>query len=293
MYSLKIFVISMITNLIQNKFLLLFIFFLFINCKTEEFTRTGVNSRDDLLKPTFHYSYKEIIKEPEFKNLKMLGSVKKSGVYGERLYGQILRCLRFKNITKKVEQKYHLPDNLLLAMIVQESGGVDLLPNSTDDGGIGLIHMQASLAKKFGLKTYKNCNKLVCKKHGKELRQLIKEYNYDRKKLISCDDRFHPILNIDAAARMLVYYKMGKMTQNTQIETAIYGYAGSYNYKKYYKSVLLYMEKLNDKSLLDDIEKEFNRQNKSLTINDEKGDFDLYIETHQKQNINYGLRKYK
>lgn len=283
----------MITKLIQKKFLFLFIFFFFIHCKTEEFTRTGVNNRNDLLKPTFHYSYKEIIKEPEFKNLKMLGTVKKTGVYGKRIYGQILRGLRFQNITKKIEEKYHLPENMLLAMIIHESGGVDLLPNSIDDGGIGLIHMQSSLAKKFGLKTYKDCNKLVCKKHGKEIRQLIKIYNFDRKKLISYDDRFHPILNIDAAARMLVYYKMGKMTQNTPIKTAIYGYAGSYNYRKYYKNVLLYMEKLNDKSLIDDIEKEFNSQNKSLTINNKKGDFDMYIEIHQKQNINYGLRKYK
>ncbi|MEN8121020.1 MAG: hypothetical protein ABFS35_11760 [Bacteroidota bacterium] len=283
----------MITNLIQKKFLLLSIIFLLVNCKTEEFTRTGVNNRDDLLKPAFHNSYKVIIKEPKFKNLKMLGTVKKTGVYGKRMYGQILRGLRFQNITKKVEEKYHLPENLLLAMIIQESGGVDLLPNSIDDGGIGLIHMQPSLARKFGLKTYENCDKLVCKKHGKEIRQLIKKNNYDRKKLISYDDRFHPILNIDAAARMLVYYKMGYKTKDTPIKTAIYGYAGPYNYKKYYKNVSFYMQKLNDENLIDEIRNDFNMQNENLKINNKKGDFDLYIEAHQKQNINYGLKKYK
>jgi len=283
----------MISKLFQKKFILLSLFFLFVQCKTEEFTRKGVNNRSDLLKPTFQFTYKEIIAEPEFKNLKMLGTVKKTGVHGQRTYGQILRGLRFENITKKVEKKYNLPENLLLAMLIHESGGVDLLPNSADDGGIGLIHMQPSLAKKFGLKTYKDCEKLVCKKHGKELRQHIIKNKYDRKKLIKYDDRFHPIFNIDAAARMLVYYKMGRQTRDTPIETAIYGYAGPYNYKKYYKNVLLYMDKLADKSLLNDIRNDFNDKNKALLINKKKGNFDMYIETHQKQNINYGLKKYK
>ncbi len=277
----------------MRKLVLISIFFLFIQCKTEDFAEKGLNQRNDLFKPAFQYSYKEIISEPEFKNLKMLGTVKKTGVHGQRMYGQILRSLRFQNITKKVEKKYNLPENLLLAMIIHESGGVDLLPNSTDDGGIGLIHMQPSLATQFGLKTYKNCDKLVSKKHGKELRQLIIQNKYDRKKLIYYDDRFHPILNIDAAARMLVYYKMGYKSQKTPLEKAIYGYAGKYNYKKYYKNVLLYMEKLNDNLLIGDIRKDFNNQNKLLTINGKKGSFDLYIKAHQKQNINYGLKKYK
>ncbi len=279
--------------MLKINFIFLLVFLLFVQCKTAEFAGKGLNHQNDLLKPDFHYTYKEIVSEPEFKNLKMLGVVKKTGVHGQRMYGQILRSLRFQNITKKVEKKYNLPQNLLLAMIIHESGGVDLLPNSADDGGIGLIHMQPSLATQFGLKTYKNCKKLVCKEHGKELRELIKQNKYDRKKLIKYDNRFHPILNIDAAARMLVYYKMGTKSQKTSIERAIYGYAGKYNYKKYYKNVLFYMEKLNDTSLLDDIRKDFNAQNKLMTINGKKGDFDMYIEAHQKQNINYGLKKYK
>ena len=204
----------------------------------------------------------------------------------------ILRSLRFKNITDAVEKKYKLPENLLLAMIIHESGGVDLLPNSSDDGGIGLIHMQPMLAKQFGLETYKNCKKLVSKKHGKELRKLIIKNKYDRKKLIDYDDRFHPILNIDAAARMLVYYRSGKQTKNTPLKTAIYGYAGRYNYSKYYDNIVLYMEKLQDKDLLEAIEDDFNKQNKLLTINGKKADFDDYLDSHQKQNLNYGLNDY-
>jgi hypothetical protein len=252
-----------------------------------------VKNRDYLLEKKNHLVYENIIPEPDFKNLNMPGKVKKEGIYGERLYGMVLRSLRFKNITSKVEQKYNLPENVLLAMIMHESGGVDLLPNSSDDGGIGLIHMQASLAKKFGLNTYKNCDKLVCKLHGTELRQMIKEFGSDRKKLICIDDRFHPIINIDAAARMLVYYRSGEQLKETPLKTAIFGYAGKYNYEKYYNNIEFYLAKLNDKQFIDDIEAFFDKQNKSMTINGKLGNFDLYIAAHQEQNINYGLNKYK
>ena len=66
-----------------------------------------------------------------------------------------------------------------------------------------------------------------------------------------------------------------------------------YDYKKYYQNVLLYMKKLDYKSLSNDIRKDFNEQNKKLTINNKKGGFDIYVQAHQKQNINYGLKKYK
>jgi hypothetical protein len=263
---------------------------LFGCCKSYDFP--AAKKRDKLLIKELNLDYKEIVKEPTFNNLNMLGEVKKGGVYGQRLYGMILRSLRFKNITDAVEKKYKLPENLMLAMIMHESGGVDLLPNSSDDGGIGLIHMQPKLAKQFGLKTYKNCEQLVCRKHGKELRKLIIKNNYDRKKLIEYDDRFNPILNIDAAARMLVYYRSGKQVKNTPLKTAIYGYAGRYNYSKYYDNIVLYMEKLQDKSLIEDIEEDFNEQNQLLTINGKKADFKDYLEAHQKQNVNYGLRDY-
>lgn len=225
---------------------------LFGCCKSYDFPAT--EEREKLLKNDLSLGYDEKVKEPRFKNLNMLGEVKKGGVYGQRMYGMILRSLRFKNITDAIEKKYKLPENLMLAMIMHESGGVDLLPNSSDDGGIGLIHMQPKLAKQFGLKTYKNCEKLVCKKHGKELRKLIAKNKYDRKKLIKFDDRFHPILNIDAAARMLVYYRSGKQLKSTPLKTAIYGYAGRYNYSKYYDNIVLYMEKLNNKSFIKEVE---------------------------------------
>ena len=241
--------------------------------------------------------YSEKVTEPRFKNLNMIGQVETFGVKGtnfnERIYGMVLRTLRFQNITRKVEEKYELPENLLLAMVMQESGGVDLLPNSSDDGGLGLCHMQPSMSVMFGLKTYDDCKKLRCTKHGKALRWLIQKHKFDRKQLVQYDDRFHPILNLDAAGRMLAYYMVGKQLKETKIQTAILGYAGRKNYEKYYENVMFFMEKLNNEDVIDAVEEKFNRLNPHLTIDGDKADFEDYIEAHQEQNRNYGLDNYK
>ncbi len=249
------------------------------------------------LKVPERMSYYELVTPPVYKNLKMIGLVKKTGVSGrtegEQLKGMVLRTLRFQNITQKAEKKYHLPENIILAMIMQESGGADLLPNSSDDGGLGLCHMQPLLAAEFGLKTYKNCDELVCRKHGKELREIIEEHNFNRKLLLKYDDRFHPILNIDAAARMLAYYMAGEQTQPSPEATAIYGYAGSRNFAKYYKNVKYYKQIISDEEFIDKVREEFNQLNTLFTINGKPANFDDYIEAHQETNRNYGLDFYR
>ena len=250
------------------------------------------------VKPKQTLEYKAQIKEPQIKNLTMIGKVGRFGIEGttktEKLYGSILRALRFQNITEKIEQKYGLPENFLLAMVIQETGGADLLLNGRDDGGAGICHMQGSTATEFGLSTYKGCKKLRCKAHGLEMRSLIDKYKYDRKKLIKYDDRFHPIYNLDAAARMLSCYKTPKVNGFTaNWSSAIYRYAGKYNYSKYWKNILGYSKKLNDPSVINAVKKEFNKRNPNLIINGKKGNFDAYIKAHQEQNINYGLNEYK
>ena len=240
--------------------------------------------------PDLHF--RRVVKDPKIESLTMIGEVYRTGVHGDRLRGTILRALRFQNITKKVEAKYNLPDNLVLAMVMQESMGVDLLPNSSDDGGLGLCHMQPLTASEFGLKTLDNCKDLRNFKHGKKLRKLIQKYKFDKRKLIDYDDRFHPILNLDAAGRMLWYYKMGPQFRKTPVKTAIYRYAGYNNYKEYYKMVQYYRGLINDPKVIADVRKEFNRLNPKLKINGKKGDFDLYIKTHQEQHRNYELDQY-
>ena len=223
--------------------------------------------KSELKKKPFDFSYKEIIKEVKFTNLHMIGKVNKMGVYGEtptiKLYGKILRSLRYQNITKKIEKKYGLPKNILLAMVMQESGGVDLLINARNDGGAGLCHMQPAIASEFGLKVYKNSTKLRDYNLGKQLRKLIKNNNYDRKKLIKYDDRFHPIHNLEAVARMLVYYKTPKIKGfKNEWSSSIYRYAGKYNYRKYWQNVKYYRKRLNDKNTIKAVKTLFNSKNK-------------------------------
>jgi hypothetical protein len=45
------------------------------------------------------------------------------------------------------------------------------------------------------------------KKHGELVNKYLKKYQYDPKKLQQHDERFHPILAIDVAARFLVATK--------------------------------------------------------------------------------------
>jgi len=293
----------MYINRIKKYKYIVFIFLLFVTyqlCQNRERANLNIpkEGRSKLKEKPFDTAFFEAkYAEPVFENLNMIGTVNDFGIGGksqiERLYGMILRTLRFQNIITKVEEKYGLPENILAAMIMQESGGVDLLPNSADDGGIGLCHMQPSVAAEFGLKIYNNCRKLKSKKHGRELRLLIKEFKTDRKKLIQYDDRFHPLINIDAAGRMMAYYMSGNEIMDSPLESGLYRYAGKYNYSTYQEQVFRYQELLNDDDVIDAVEDEFNLLNPDLKINGQPADFDDYIEIHIQQTHNYGIENYK
>lgn len=250
------------------------------------------------IKPKGPFVYKVVHKEPKIENLRMIGKVTKCGVEApdrdSKLQGRVLRAIRFQNISRAVEKKYDLPENIVLAMVIQETGGADMLPNCLDDGGIGICHMQGSTASDFGLKTHKGFNELRSKAHGRILRGLIETHKYDRKKLIKYDDRFHPILNLDAVGRMLsCYRKRRKRNGETEMQVAIKHYAGAYNYKHYWRNVVFFRKTLNDPKFIASLEKDFNKKNQQLTINGKSGDFKAYIKAHQDQNINYGLDAYK
>lgn len=247
------------------------------------------------INPLKGYQYQEIEEELPMENLVMIGNIGKYGVEGstkgERLYGMIIRVLRFQNISRLVEKKYGLPENLILAMVMQETGGDPTLPNAQNDGGLGLCHMQPSTATEFGLKIYNDCNKLISTKHGKELRELIKEHNWQLSKLVAYDDRFNPVINLDAAARMLAYHRDGRQTKDTPLKTAIRGYCGERNFRHYYRNVMDYRNQLNNPTIIEAVEEEFNKRNPDLKIGDEEADYDDYIEFHYGQSRNYGLDK--
>jgi len=285
---------TLVVILIIN-FLLLRVFYVSFFPDDFHFTKELSQEKRNLYKinPLSGFKIDSIQPELSIKNLKMIGSESIYGVTGknqeERLQGMVLRVLRFQNISKVVEKYYDLPDNIILAMIMQETGGAEFLPNSSDDGGIGLCHMQGSTSREFNLATYKNCNKLVCYQHGKELRKLIADLNKDRKLLIYHDERFNPVINIDAVGRILAYHRDGAQTEDTPIATAICGYSGRKNFPKYYENVMYFLEYLNDKEFIESVKQKFNSLNKNLTIDDEKADFDKFILYNQSLNRNYGL----
>lgn len=267
--------------------------------------RTIVSSREyRRLKPTLRYI--DSFPELDIKNLTMIGRVGRFGVDGDR--GKLLRVLRFQNISDAVELRYNLPRNIILAMVMEESSGVDLLPNALGDGGFGLCHMQASVAREFGLSVYKNCNALVCNgtdrrscrdgsghlfNHAHELKERIEQSKSNRRAVIGYDDRLNPLLNLDAVGRMLASFMSGPRCRDLgPLQTAIARYAGLYNYNAYWRDVQHNMAVLENRSTLASIEREFNVLNPYLNINGIPADFNQYIKLSQNQNYNYGLASY-
>lgn len=269
----------------------LILIMVFSACKKtpREHNKKSVSKNIQKQKPDL--GFVRVYPDPIIENLTLPGSVTKYGA--DNTPAKIIRTLRFQNITDVVEKKYGLPKNLLLAMIMEESTGVDLMPNGRDDGGFGLVHMQPQLAVQFSLKTYEGCKELRCFKHGKELRQILASHNFDRKSVLKHDDRFHPILNIDAAGRMLKYYWDQKPIKGyNRLESAICRYAGRYNFKQYWRDVQHNMKLLKSRSERKKAETLFNKLNPTLRINGEKADFESYIFMSQQQAWNYDLKKY-
>lgn len=257
------------------------------------------------LKPSLYYT--DSIPELQIHNLTMIGRVGRFGVDG--IKGKLLRALRFQNISDAVEERYNLPRHIILAMMMEESSGVDCLPNGLGDGGFGLCHMQSIVAKEFGLQVYQNCSAMVCNgtdprsckdskgrlfNHARDLKELIHKNESNRQTVIRYDERLSPVLNLDAVGRMLASHMDGRPIKGFgPLRTAIARYAGLYNYKDYWRDVRLNMKALANESLISEVEAEFNRLNPTLTINGESADFRRYIALSQNQNYNYGLAQYQ
>jgi len=118
---------------------------------------------------------------------------------------RISRCLRRKPVTDAVEDRYNIPRWLLMAMMAQEWMWDPTMPNLWWDWWLGLIHIQAVNAHDFGLKTLQTfTNWMRDTKHGKLITDTLNTCNNDIPELINYDDRRHPIMAVDCAARFLV-----------------------------------------------------------------------------------------
>ncbi len=267
--------------------------------------RVQVNRSSLKEKPAFNSKFMSLYQDPAIKNLTMIGKVNKFGVVGYQ--GKILRSLRFKNVSDAVEHRYNLPQGIIFAMMIQESSGMDLLPNGLGDGGFGLCHMQPVVAHEFDLKIYDNCRAMVCNgrdrrsckvpggkaNHAKKLTNELIAKKYDKKLLYHLDDRLHPVYNLDVVGRMIAYHMDGKLIKgHGPLRTAICRYSGGPNYNKYWKNLLKIMSLVNNLEYMKKLERDFNVLNPDLRINGKPANFRIYIQAMQQQNLNYGLESY-
>lgn len=254
-------------------------------------------------------SYAEIHPAIKVENFKVPGGETKWGA--STTEGKMTCTMVYKEITDAVEDRYNLPSGILLAMIMEESTGIDLLPNGRGDGGFGLSHMQGSVAAEYGLKTFNGCNALVCNSHrgckdsdgkflnhAKQLAILMEEKKDDRKTLVDADERLHLILNIDAAGRMLAAHMSGpklkgKFSHLGPFRTAIARYAGSVNFEKYWEDICKNMKSFDDSNVVEDVAAYFNEKNPNLMVNGQHVDYYGYLAEMKKEFENYGLTEYK
>lgn len=170
-----------------------------ISCENNEYNKEKITKRKDinLMKKPIDLYYINTI-EDEKVILNLPGNMYKD-------ICRVVKCLRRKPITDAVENRYDIPKGLLLGMMAQEWCWDPTLPNSGWDWWLWLIHIQAINAKNFGLKTLQtHTKKMKDLKHGKIINNIKKHKNNDIKLLIKEDERFHPILSIDVAARFLI-----------------------------------------------------------------------------------------
>ncbi len=271
--------------------------------QNEERIEIGTNYREFLKKKPFLTKEKE--SPLEIKNLVLRGKVGKYGVESsspeEKDIGSFERALRYKKFTDFLEDKYMLPRGLLISMIIVESTGVDPLPNARNDGGIGVCHMQPSTAQYFGLKTYQDNRNTVDRKHGLLLRKLIQKYHGDTVKLSRFDERFNPLKNLDAVARMVTFYIHGDR-KGAHLRASLKLYSSGLKKENeahalsYWERVTSNMKKMKNPVFLKKVEDTFNKDNENLRINGKKAEnpFRMYLEMFWKVNSeNFGFDFYK
>ena len=121
----------------------------------------------------------------------------------DSMVGRIQRTLRWQKIYRSVEAAYGMPQDTLAGMIMQESYGNPVQPNATDDGGLGVVHIQGTTAHRYGLDIYGNSTRSSDMAHGKNIRKMLAECSYDAACAQKYDDRAHMIKVLDAAARIV------------------------------------------------------------------------------------------
>lgn len=121
----------------------------------------------------------------------------------DSMTGRIQRTLRWQPIYRAIETAHGMPKDTLAGMIMQESYGNPVQPNASNDGGLGLTHIQGTVAEQWGLYIYGNSTRDSDRNHGGQIREMLRNCNYDAACAQQYDDRAHMIKVLDTAARIV------------------------------------------------------------------------------------------
>lgn len=248
---------------------------------------------DSIPKTVPKIAYSDFWNDSIFVNLTLPGVVNTFGTTD--MAGKMIRALRYENITDAVEDRWDLPRYFLLTVVMQESSGIEQLPNARHDGGIGVIHMQPSMAHKFGLHTFENDSAEKSFVYGEALADSLEKYKYDINGVIALDNRFNHLLNIDAAGRMFAYYMaLPPLYKKTPLQSAVYRYAGRTHYKTYWANICLFAQYLQNEEYRRELDSCFCALNPDASTRDSIClSLPIYLSLYQERNENFGLDEYR
>lgn len=244
--------------------------------------------------PVPKVGYHPINPEPDYRGIQLADE---EGGY----LGRLQRSLRWRPVTKAVERRYGIPENILLAMIMQESFGNPIQPNMQMDGGLGLMHMQPVVAHNYGLDVYGNEHVLDSRRYGRRLNQMLRECKWDMRCIMPKDDRIHPVINLDCGGRIVM---TGYQTHRSWPSAVKHYFLPGFQRPKfirlgqrYWNNVNRFLSASRNQEAIRQAREDFNGRNAGFMVRYPNGtrrpaSFDRYLGDFEGICENYGLPKY-
>jgi len=206
---------------------------------------------------------------------------KKNGIIG-----RVQRTLRWQPLYRAVEQKYGMPEGTLAGMMMQESYGDPVQPNATNDGGLGLAHIQGNVAKSYGLHIFGDSSTATDHKHGRSIKEMLKKCNFDPACAQEYDERAHALKLLDTAARIVAEGKKKHGTWEHGIQHyRMPGRVSGRTAIRYRKSVERWRANILSNRIIAQAAADFDRRNTES--------FRSYLERFHETNNDWGLRGFK
>lgn len=207
----------------------------------------------------------------------------------DKKVGRLQRTLRYEPIIDAIETKYSIERGILAGMMMQESYGNPLLPNSGGDGGFGIAHIQCKTARDMGAKTLNPCDmsRYHDPRHGAAITAMLRECGND----LDCiserypqEERAHIIKNLDTAARIVADGKRRHGSWDAGIK--VYRGGSSRARRTYLSRVNEFQKVWNDTGARVRAGAEFDRMNSGRFL------WTDYLADFHTHNLDWGLEEY-